>query len=111
MSEGKYIDLLITDGDITLDSGREPIRCNNRNSIAQDIVHAILESGLGLELVGERSPTMRADVLMQIMLLVEDDERLIPGTIEINDEAPGRVFITADTYEFGPISTQMDVPV
>ncbi|ATI63787.1 DUF2590 family protein [Edwardsiella tarda] len=111
MSDEKYIDLLISDGDITLDSGREPVRCADRVSIGQDVVHSILESGLALQLVAERSPTMRADVLMQIMLLVEDDERLIPGTIAVNDEAPGRIFITADTYDFGPVSARMELPL
>ena len=100
-----YIDLLITDGDFTLDSGNEPRLCNNRDSIGQDIIHSILESGITARLIGERSPTMRGDVITQLTLLVEDDERLVPGTIVITEESLSRLYITAETYDFGPVST------
>lgn len=104
-TELKYIDLLITDGDFTLDSGNEPQRCNNRDSITQDIIHSILESGIATRLIGERSPTMRGDVLTQLSLLVESDERLIPGTIYITEESIERLYVTAETYDFGSIET------
>lgn len=100
-----YIDLLITDGDFTLDSGNEPRRCDNRDSITQDIIHSILESGIATRLLGERSPTMRGDVLTQLSLLVESDERLIPGTISIIEESFTRLYVTAETYDFGPVGT------
>ncbi|HHH0191067.1 TPA: DUF2590 family protein [Yersinia enterocolitica] len=38
-------------------------------------------------------------------LLTETDNRLVPGTIVITDDSQGNYFITADTYEFGPLST------
>ncbi|OAT26535.1 hypothetical protein M976_02696 [Buttiauxella ferragutiae ATCC 51602] len=104
-SEPLYIDLLITDGDFTLDSGNEPRRCNNRDSIGQDIIHSILESGITARLIAERSPTMRGDVLTQLTLLVESDERLIPGTIVITEESLSRLYVTAETYDFGSVST------
>lgn len=104
-TELKYIDLLITDGDFTLNSGNEPQRCNNRDSIAQDIIHSILESGIATRLIGERSPTMRGDVLTQLSLLVESDERLIPGTIYITEESIDRLYVTAETYDFGSVET------
>lgn len=72
-----YIDLLITGRDFTLNSGNEPVLCDNRVSVAQDCVHAIIESGLATQLVGERSPTLRADLRNQIEMLVEDDERIV----------------------------------
>lgn len=103
--EPLYIDLLITDGDFTLDSGNEPRRCNNRDSIGQDIIHSILESGITARLIAERSPTMRGDVLTQLTLLVESDERLIPGTIVITEESLSRLYVTAETYDFGSVST------
>lgn len=99
-----YIDLLITDGDFTLDSGNEPVLCNNRVSIGQDIIHMILESGVTARLISERSPTLRADILIELTLLVESDERLIPGTIVIEEESTSRLYITADTYDFGPLT-------
>ncbi|MEQ4671817.1 DUF2590 family protein [Providencia manganoxydans] len=102
--DSQYIDLLITHRDFTLNSGNEPTLCNNRVSIAQDCVHAIIESGLATQLVGERSPTLRADIRNQIEMLVEDDERIIPGTISVNEESPVKLWITAETYDFGSIS-------
>ncbi|MFU9138304.1 DUF2590 family protein [Erwinia tasmaniensis] len=98
-----YIDLLITDGDFTLDSGNEPQLCNDRVSIGQDIIHSILESGITAQLIGERSPTMRGDVLTQLTLLVESDTRLIPGTIVITEESLSRLYVTAETYDFGDV--------
>lgn len=106
-TEPLYIDLLITDGDFTLDSGNEPRRCNNRDSIAQDIIHSILESGITTRLIGERSPTMRGDVLTQLSLQVESDERLIPGTIVITEESITRLYVTAETYDFGSVNTEV----
>lgn len=107
-TEPLYIDLLITQGDFTLDSGQEPLRCDNRQSIGQDIVHSIVESGITARLIGERSPTMRGDVITQLILLVESDERLVPGTIVITEESLSRLYITAETYDFGPTSTGVD---
>ena len=99
-----YVDLLITaDGDFTLGPGLEPMMCDNRVSIAQDIKHAIIESGYATELLAERSPGMRADVLTKIELLVESDDRLVPGTVLITEETNARLHITAETYDFGPV--------
>ncbi|RQM39120.1 DUF2590 family protein [Erwinia psidii] len=107
MSE-KYIDLLITDGSFTLDSGNEPQLCSNRISIAQDVVHRIIEAGIVKELIAERSPPLRADILMQTELLVETDNRIVPGTVSITDGGNGEWFVTADTWEFGSLSTSVD---
>ncbi|WP_214050652.1 DUF2590 family protein [Morganella morganii] len=104
-----YIDLLITDRDFTLNSGNEPVLCDNRVSIAQDCVHAIIESGLATQLVGERSPTLRADLRNQIEMLVEDDDRIVPGTVRVNEESQVKLWVTADTYDFGPISQGVDL--
>ncbi len=104
-----YIDLLITDRDFTLNSGNEPVLCDNRVSIAQDCVHAIIESGLATQLVGERSPTLRADLRNQIEMLVEDDERIIPGTVRVSEESLVKLWITAETYDFGSIDKGIDL--
>ncbi|MBE2898622.1 DUF2590 family protein [Pasteurellaceae bacterium 20609_3] len=107
--EDKYFDILITDEDVTLDSGGVPQICNNRVSIAQDIKHAILESGLATQLIAQRSSVLRRDVYLQIIFLVEEDERLIPGTIFLNEESPERLLLTAETYDFGKISVYVSV--
>ncbi|WP_323916246.1 DUF2590 family protein, partial [Aeromonas veronii] len=59
------------------------------------------------KLIGERSPTLRADVMTEIELLVENDERLIPGTIVISEEDIERVLVTARTYEFGDLEVTL----
>ncbi|MGQ6441307.1 DUF2590 family protein [Serratia sp. IR-2025] len=108
MCDPLYIDLLIENGDFTLNPGNEPVLCNNRVSIGQDCVHAIIESGLITQLVAERSPTLRADVLMQIILLVEDDERIIPGTVVVHEETKSRLWVTAETYDFGKVEASVN---
>ncbi|AMG52360.1 TPA: DUF2590 family protein [Citrobacter amalonaticus] len=109
MSEALYIDLLIENGDFSLNAGNEPELCNNRKSIGQDIIHAIIESGLATQLIAERSPTLRADIFTQLELLVENDERIVPGTVEISEESQKRLWVTASTYDFGTLSYQVDL--
>lgn len=109
MSEILYIDLLINNGDFSLNAGHEPELCNNRKSIGQDIVHAIIESGLATQLIAERSLTLRADIFTRLELLVENDERIVPGTVEINEESQKRLWVTASTYDFGTLSYQVDL--
>ncbi|EPF14922.1 Protein of uncharacterised function (DUF2590) [Cedecea davisae] len=103
-----FIDLLITGGDIVLNAGNEPMTCNNRYSIGQDLVHSVMESGLATALIAERSPTLRSDIFTQIILLVEGDERIVPGTVEVEEESLIRLLITGDTYDFGPLSEGVD---
>ncbi|MPX98219.1 DUF2590 family protein, partial [Salinivibrio sp. VYel6] len=40
-----YQDILIENGDVVLDDGRNPVMIQDRAVIAQDIKHAIIESG------------------------------------------------------------------
>ena len=109
MSDLLYIDLLIKNDDFILNAGNEPVLCNNRQSIGQDVVHGIIESGLATELIAERSPTLRGDIFTRMELLIEDDERLIPGTVSITEETLSRLWVTADTYDFGPLSLRVDL--
>ncbi|HID5732818.1 DUF2590 family protein [Klebsiella quasipneumoniae] len=109
MSDLLYIDLLITNDDFVLNTGNEPVLCNNRQSIGQDVIHSIIESGLATELIAERSPTLRGDIFTRMELLIEDDERLIPGTVSITEETLSRLWVTADTYDFGLLSLRVDL--
>lgn len=109
MSDLLYIDLLIENGNFVLNTGKEPELCNNRKSIGQDIIHSILESGLATQLIGERSPTLRADIFTQLELLIEEDERIVPGTVEVSEENQKRFWVTASTYDFGGISAQVEL--
>lgn len=109
MSDLLYIDLLIENCNFVLNTGKEPELCNNRKSIGQDIIHSIIESGLATQLIGERSPTLRADIFTQLELLIEEDERIVPGTVEVSEESQKRLWVTASTYDFGGISAQVDL--
>ena len=104
----KYFDLLIIDRDFSLNNGFEPNLTKNEHSIGQDIKHSIIESGLATELVAERSPTLRYDVFTRIILLVETDRRIIPATARIREETAERLYLTADTYDFGQIGVAIN---
>jgi hypothetical protein len=101
--EGLYIDLWITDNDLTLDSGGEPLLVDDRDSIAQDIKHLIRESGLMVQIIGQRDRIAVRANLQKLELMIEDDVRLVPGTIAITAIDPELYYVTADTVEFGPI--------
>ncbi|WP_075321157.1 DUF2590 family protein [Histophilus somni] len=112
MDKRKYIDLWIEGEDLSLDSGKQPILCDNRLSIAQDIKHALLESGLVTALIGERSSVLRSDIFLQMQLLIEEDIRLVPGTIQIIEKQSAEpdkalLWIVAETVEFGQISQEL----
>lgn len=104
MNEIIYKDLLIIGNDIVLDDGRNPLIVTNEACIAQDVVHAILESGLAVRLIAERSTTIIRDIEHQIIMLTESDLRIIPGTGAIT-LLNGKRLLTASTYEFGDIQS------
>jgi hypothetical protein len=105
MSE--YIDLLIQDNDLVLDLSRQPLLIDDRASIAQDIAHMIRDSGLLVTLVAERDRLKQRDCIQQLELLVEADERLVPGTALITQLAPGQYLVTATTLKFGTIEVML----
>ena len=105
MSE--YIDLLIIDNDLSLDPSRQPLLIEDRASIAQDIAHMIRESGLLVTLVAERSKLRQRDCIQQLELLVEADQRLVPGTALINQVQIGQYLVTAKTLKFGDIEVTL----
>ncbi|WP_226454860.1 DUF2590 family protein [Pseudomonas sp. AF03-9] len=105
MSE--YIDLLISGNDLVLDPARQPLLVSDRASIAQDIAHMIRESGLLVTLVAERDRMRQRDCIQQMELLVEADERLVPGTAEIIQASPGQYLVTATTVKFGRLEVSL----
>lgn len=102
-----YIDLLIVENDLVLDPSRQPLLIEDRASIAQDIAHMIRESGLLVTLVAERSKLRQRDCIQQLELLVEADERLVPGTALINQVRSGQYLVTAKTLKFGDIEVML----
>ena len=102
-----YIDLLITNNDLTLDPSNQPLLVDDRASIAQDIGHMIRESGLLVTMVAERDRFRQADCIQQLELLVENDQRLVPGTARITQQEPGVYLVTAKTLKFGSIEVSL----
>lgn len=100
MIEPLYVDLAIVDDDLVLGESNSPHRTTQRSVIAQDIRHLIRESGLHLQLVGLRNRWKIAQILTQIELLVETDDRLMPGTIFVQQPKPELIVVRADTREF-----------
>ncbi|MDX1300894.1 DUF2590 family protein [Photobacterium sp.] len=109
MADYMYQDLLIESGDAVLDAGRNPVLIQDRAVIAQDIKHAIIESNLAVYLIAERSPSKKADARTQLELLVEEDVRLVPGTVRIEEAKEGTLYIFAETLEFGTVSTEVTI--
>lgn len=103
-----YWDLLVTDEDLSLDVAGMAMRCNNQDSIAQDMKHCLLESGLVTDLIGARSRILRNDIYLQMMLLLEEDERLVAGSIDIVEEKIDRLRISADTVEWGKVHIYLE---
>lgn len=105
MSE--YIDLLIAGNDLVLDPSRQPLLIDDRASIAQDIAHMTRDSGLLVILVAERDRLKQRDCIQQLELLVEADERLVPGTAQFTQLRPGQYLVTATTLKFGNIEVAL----
>ncbi|RON98911.1 hypothetical protein BK674_15800 [Pseudomonas moraviensis] len=105
MSE--YVDLLIVNNDLALDPSRQPLLVDDRACIAQDIAHMIRDSGLLVTLVAERDRLRQRDCIQQLELLVENDQRLVPGTARITQQEPGVYLVTAKTLKFGSIEVSL----
>jgi len=103
----EYVDLLIVNNDLALDPSRQPLLIDDRACIAQDIAHMIRDSGLLVTLVAERDRLRQRDCIQQLELLVEDDERLVPGTARITQQEPGTYLVTAKTLKFGSIEVSL----
>ena len=96
-ASNEWQDILITDRDITLDAAGIPEMVVHRPSITQDIVHMIMDSGLLIELVGERSDSKWAGNMSKVETLVEDDTRIKPGTIQINWSNREKIYLFAES--------------
>jgi hypothetical protein len=98
------IDLNIVDRDLSLDDLFSPAQLSNAAVIAQDVKHRILESGLLASLIGLRNKNSIAMILTEIELIVEQDERLVPGTIQVFYNIDKTISVLADTKEYGKLT-------
>lgn len=103
-----YVDLLITDDDLTLDPAREPVLTSDRDSIAQDLIHAIRESGLLVQIIGERDAVRRQTRMIEVSLIVDNDVRIIPGTTEFAEGRAGEFRLSAQTARYGDINVRIE---
>ncbi len=109
MAEPKHIDLLVEDGDFVIDQAgfAEPV--SDRQSIGQDIKHRLIESGLPLLLVAQRSAPEQDRLINQMTIEVEKDLRLVPGTVRFLpvESSPGTWYVTAVTLEYGDLKVYL----
>lgn len=104
-----YKDVKIVDDDLDLDGDNQAAIIYDLDVISQDLIHAIRESGFLLEMIAERSDERRQLLQQKIILLAEDDERIIPGSVKITADpnnfksSAGKWVLEAKTYEFGTI--------
>ena len=103
-----YTDLLISGNDFTLDAGGNPVMVHDRDCIAQDLVHMIRESGLLAHLVGNRDERLKASILIELEIAVENDKRIKPGSVLIEEPELGEFYLVADTLEFGKIKFHLE---
>lgn len=103
MSEQKHIDLLVENGDFVIDAAGFAAPVSDRYSIGQDLKHRIIESGLLHLLIAQRSTLERDKIINKILIEVDKDERLQPGTAKILPlvNSPGIYYLTAITLEYG----------
>ncbi|OCQ24056.1 hypothetical protein A7985_05370 [Pseudoalteromonas luteoviolacea] len=95
-----HIDLNVVDGDFVLNDSLSPATLQKADVIAQDIKHRILESGLLVKLVGLRNENGIKPILTELELLIEQDDRLKPGSINIIKNDNG-LSIDAKTRQYG----------
>lgn len=107
--DAKFIDLLATDDDLTLDAGREPRLCTDRDVIAQNIIHMIREEGYLPPLVANRNNDLKEKTKVEITLAVDNMATIVPGSAQIEEPHLGEFYILADTIDFGPIYLELSI--
>lgn len=95
-----FIDASVKDGTLAQQSDANLLPIINGDSVSQDIKHRLIESGLLLHLMGLRDPYRLARLQNSILITIENDERVIPGTAKFISNTDGTFFITADTYRY-----------
>ena len=102
-----YSDLHIIDDDLDFDGLESGTMIFNRDCIAQDIIHAIRESGVLEKLIAERSSSFIDFLLDDLRSVIETDNRVIPGSVRIDFIESG-LHLAADT-DFGPIKRSLAI--
>ena len=98
--------------DIVIDDNHQAVIIYDKDVIIQDVITAIRESFLLEELTAERSSSNRSIIFNRLEFLIEEDERIIPGTVQMQldyNKTINRhqIFINASTYEFGNLNLEI----
>jgi hypothetical protein len=104
-----YYDLHVKDDDLVLDIAGNPEIIEDRDVIAQDLIHMIREKGFLPPLVGSRNRDLIDRTKVEITLAVDNDYRVVPGTAKVIEKDLGLFLLQADTLEFGPVSFELEV--
>lgn len=96
-----HIDLNVVDRDLSFDEVLTPAQLTKTDVISQDIKHRLLESGLPFRLVGQRNINSIKMVLTEVELIVEQDDRLVPGTIQVFYGTDKSIKVLAQTKDYG----------
>lgn len=102
-----YFDLLITSDAIALDQIGLPLSVDGRASIAQDLKIMIRESGLLVELIGERNAQKIKRNMIRIEQMVENDLRITPGTASMTRSKTDEFYLTAKTIKYGDVALEV----
>lgn len=109
MSEKNYIDILIEGGDFILDAAGFAEDISGRQTIGQDVKHRIIESGLLHLMIAERAPLIRQRIINKVLIEVEKDERLVPGTTKVkeHENITGLFYLSAQTFDYGDFNLEL----
>jgi hypothetical protein len=102
-----YLDLLVVDGNFILDIAANPLTVQERESIAQDIKHMVIESGYLVELVAERHPEKIRQNLQRIERIIDLDSRIVPGTAQASVAGAELFYLTATTVDYGHLTVEI----
>ena len=95
-------DLKMVNNDLVFSPDGEPLYLTGADVVAQDVATRIRATGLAAELVADDGPPLGAAIAMKIE--VEKDDRIQPGTVQVEQLAAGRFQVTAQTMEGEPIT-------
>ena len=101
-----YVDILMDEDDIALDRAGGPLYVSGLDSIAQDIKHLVRETGLLVEMIGQRDEVSIQQNIQRLVVAVEDEPRIIPGTVKIVRTDNETLYLTATTV-LGDINFQV----
>jgi DNA recombination-dependent growth factor C len=103
----ELFDLKIENNDLVFDGIGRVTSIEDAAVIVQNVRDRIRDSGLITSLIGERSETERQGIFQSIILIVEDDERILPGSVMIEELSSKKYQITMKDMEGNGYTTEL----